>query len=151
MGGSWFNDRCLVTRSCAISTGVNSGTPIPIDVCVALGDQFLGSLQNYHGRHYISVLCNIALVTMMNTNRYGTILVIADRWFPSSKLCSRCDYRLPELSLSVQEWICPECGMYHDRDANAAENLKRLATCFICFANEQIALPVANLAVTSGT
>ncbi len=35
--------------------------------------------------------------------RYGTTLVIADRWFPSSKLCSRCDYRLPELSLSVRE------------------------------------------------
>ena len=83
--------------------------------------------------------------------RYGTTLVIADRWFPSSKMCSRCDYRLPELSLSVREWICPECGTYHDRDVNAAKNLKRLATFFIGFANEQIALPVANLAVTSGT
>ncbi len=82
---------------------------------------------------------------------YGTTVVVADRFFPSSKRCSCCGYILPELSLSIREWTCPQCGTNHDRDVNAAQNLKRLATCSIGFANEPSALPVANQAATSDT
>ena len=47
-----------------------------------------------------------------------------DRFFPSSKLCSSCGHLLDELPLSVREWDCPACGAHHDRDINAAINIK---------------------------
>jgi putative transposase len=56
--------------------------------------------------------------------RIGGKLVEIDRWFPSSKLCSNCFYQLSELSLDVREWTCPHCNTHHDRDANAAQNIR---------------------------
>ena len=55
---------------------------------------------------------------------YGSRVVEVDRYFPSSKRCSDCRYVLPELALSVRKWTCPKCGTYHERDQNAAINLK---------------------------
>jgi putative transposase len=57
----------------------------------------------------------------------GGVVVVADRWYPSSKTCSGCGHKLQALRLSVREWACPECGAIHDRDVNAAINLKNLA------------------------
>lgn len=57
----------------------------------------------------------------------GGIVVVADRWFASSKICSSCGYKLKSLPLSVREWTCPACGKNHDRDVNAAINLKNYA------------------------
>ena len=59
--------------------------------------------------------------------REGATLVIAPRFYASSKTCSRCQHKLDELPLSVREWPCPSCGVVHDRDHNAALNLKSLA------------------------
>jgi putative transposase len=80
--------------------------------------------------------------------RYGTTLVLADRWYPSSKLCSTCGVRYGGLRLGERVWTCAACGAQHDRDINAAINLKRLATGALA---AQPALPVASPAVTSGT
>ena len=55
---------------------------------------------------------------------YGRTLVRIDRWYPSSKTCSDCGFLLAELDLEVREWTCPECGVCHDRDVNAALNIK---------------------------
>jgi len=57
------------------------------------------------------------------TQWYGSKLIIAPRFYPSSKKCSSCGYILPELKLSTRQWECPECGAVHDRDINAAINL----------------------------
>ena len=57
----------------------------------------------------------------------GCTVVIADRWFPSSKRCSACGHVLEKLLLSQRQWKCPECSAEHDRDINAAINLKQLA------------------------
>ncbi len=54
----------------------------------------------------------------------GGKLVEIDRWFPSSKLCSNCYYQINELPLDVREWTCPHCGTHHDRDGNAATNIR---------------------------
>ena len=54
---------------------------------------------------------------------YGRELVVIGRWYPSSKICSACGYRLAELSLSARHWTCPCCGARHDRDVNAAKNI----------------------------
>ena len=55
---------------------------------------------------------------------YGRTYLALDRFFPSSKLCSSCGYLLDELTLSVREWDCPRCDVHHDRDINAAVNIK---------------------------
>jgi putative transposase len=55
--------------------------------------------------------------------RFGRELVVADRWYPSSKTCSMCGYLLAELSLSTRIWTCPQCRARHDRDLNAAKNI----------------------------
>ena len=57
----------------------------------------------------------------------GGQVVVADRWYPSSKLCSSCGYRLEALSLAIRSWTCPGCGIAHERDVNAAINLKHIA------------------------
>ncbi|UUZ57005.1 transposase [Massilia sp. H-1] len=60
-------------------------------------------------------------------DRRGCNLVIADRWFPSSKTCSSCGYVLDALPLATRQWICTGCGSLHDRDRNAAINLRDIA------------------------
>jgi putative transposase len=80
------------------------------------------------------------------TLRYGTTLMLADRWYPSSKLCSGCGERYGSLSLGERAWTCAACGAQHDRDINAAINLQRLATGALA---AQSALPVASPAVTA--
>lgn len=55
----------------------------------------------------------------------GKILIKIDKWYPSSQLCSGCGYKNTETkNLSVREWTCPQCGIHHDRDKNAAINIK---------------------------
>jgi len=55
---------------------------------------------------------------------YDRNLIEIDRWFPSSKLCNICGFKNKELSLKDRKWICPECKTNHDRDINAAINIK---------------------------
>jgi len=56
---------------------------------------------------------------------YGTELVIANRWFPSSKTCSACGIVKADLTLADRVYECGECGLVLDRDVNAAVNLAR--------------------------
>ena len=58
--------------------------------------------------------------------RRGGMVVIADRWFPSSKTCSDCGTIQDKMPLAVRQWTCPDCGTIHDRDVNAARNLLAL-------------------------
>lgn len=58
---------------------------------------------------------------------YGIDLIIADRWYPSSKICSHCGNKKVKLSLSERTYVCEECGCVIDRDYNASLNLKYLA------------------------
>ena len=55
---------------------------------------------------------------------YGRDLIVIDRWYPSSKTCSACGHVAASLPLSVREWECATCGTRHDRDINAAINIK---------------------------
>ncbi len=55
---------------------------------------------------------------------YGVNLIKIDRFAPSSKTCSQCGYIYKGLKLSERSWTCPECGTHHDRDFNAACNIK---------------------------
>ncbi|MPY30909.1 IS200/IS605 family element transposase accessory protein TnpB [Streptomyces adustus] len=53
---------------------------------------------------------------------YGREVIVVDRWFPSSKLCSTCGSLQNRMPLHVRTWTCG-CGVTHDRDVNAAKNL----------------------------
>ena len=57
---------------------------------------------------------------------YGTRIVEADQWYPSSKTCSNCGVVNEDLGRE-REWNCPDCGAHHDRNENAARNLLKLA------------------------
>ena len=55
---------------------------------------------------------------------YGKKIVVIDRFYPSSQLCSACGTQWSGTKdLSVREWTCPNCGTVHDRDCNAAKNI----------------------------
>jgi putative transposase len=57
----------------------------------------------------------------------GGLVVVADRFYPSSKTCSSCGDILEKLPLSTREWECPNCHTHHNRDLNAAINLANYA------------------------
>lgn len=55
---------------------------------------------------------------------YGKKVIVIDRFYPSSQLCSNCGAQWTGTkNLSVREWTCPVCGEHHDRDVNAAKNI----------------------------
>ena len=54
----------------------------------------------------------------------GRTVVKIDRWFPSTKRCSACGHVGETKPLSVRHWQCEECGEHHDRDVNAAKNIR---------------------------
>ena len=67
---------------------------------------------------------------------YGRTLVKINQWFPSSKRCGSCGCIVESLPLNVREWDCPNCGVHHDRDINAARNLLAVGhTVEVCGAN----------------
>jgi transposase len=55
----------------------------------------------------------------------GKHLILIDRYFASSKLCSRCGWKNNNLTLQERAWTCLNCGSIHDRDENASLNLKQ--------------------------
>ena len=57
----------------------------------------------------------------------GKIVIEANKWFASSKTCNICGYVNKDLTISDRSWICPECGTEHNRDQNAAMNLRDVA------------------------
>lgn len=54
----------------------------------------------------------------------GRSVVAIDQYLPSSKCCSCCGFTMQKMPLNVRKWHCPECGADHDRDINAARNIK---------------------------
>ena len=65
----------------------------------------------------------------------GSVVVIAYQFYPSSKICSVCGHTLDkQIPLSIRAWRCPVCNAYHDRDHNAAINLKNNAVSYTVYA-----------------
>lgn len=60
---------------------------------------------------------------------YGKKLIVAGKFYPSSKTCSNCGCIKEELKLSERTYSCKDCGFSIDRDLNAALNLEKLGTC----------------------
>jgi putative transposase len=85
-----------------------------------------GMVRNHKLAHAISDTGWGTFVNFLSykLERSGGKLVEINRWFPSSKLCSNCHYQITELPLDIRTWICPSCGTHHDRDGNAAINIR---------------------------
>lgn len=73
-----------------------------------------------------AALAEIRRMLSYKTTWYGSALVEADRFYPSSKTCSACGGRKPSLTLAYRDFVCEHCGTVLDRDLNAAINLARL-------------------------
>jgi putative transposase len=67
---------------------------------------------------------------------YGREVIQVDRFYPSSKTCSSCGTIQSSLPLHIREWTCDACGTTHDRDINAAINLKALGTSASAFGED---------------
>lgn len=67
----------------------------------------------------------LRLYLIYKAEEEGIEIVLADKYFPSSQLCNCCGYKNKQVKdLNIRTWVCPECGVDHDRDLNAALNLK---------------------------
>ena len=55
---------------------------------------------------------------------YGRTFYQIDKFFPSSKTCNSCQFVIDALPLNIREWNCPKCNQHHDRDLNAALNIR---------------------------
>lgn len=85
-----------------------------------------GMLQNRRLSRKIHETAWSTLVSMINykSMKAGRTFHQIGRFVPSSKTCSCCGHTLEKLDLGTREWTCPSCGVEHDRDLNAAINIK---------------------------
>ena len=88
-----------------------------------------GMMKNHHLAQGIGDVSWSTFFTMLEykCQRYGKTLLKIGRFDPSSKICNKCGYLKRDLALSEREWICPDCDTHHDRDINAAINIKKFA------------------------
>ncbi|MBA4451262.1 transposase, partial [Cylindrospermopsis raciborskii CS-506_D] len=59
------------------------------------------------------------------TEKFSSKLMLVDRMFPSSQICSNCGQHRHKMPLKNRVYVCPECGHIEDRDLNAAKNIER--------------------------
>jgi len=88
-----------------------------------------GMQKNHKLAQSISDVSWSVFFTMLDykCRKYGKTLLTIGRFDPSSKMCNYCGYIHRDLKLSDREWTCPDCGTHHDRDVNAAINIKKFA------------------------
>ncbi len=98
------------------------GTIVVEDLNVA------GMLKNHHLARSVAdaSFAEIRRQLEYKAPAHGGTVIVADRWYPSSKTCNDCGHKV-ELTLSDRTWTCPNCGVVHDRDLNAARNLRDYA------------------------
>ena len=84
-----------------------------------------GMMKNHKLSKAISDVCWSKFIDTLEykANWNDKSVVHIDRFFPSSKTCSKCGWINNNLTLKDREWICPKCGEKHDRDFNAATNI----------------------------
>jgi len=109
-----------------VSHGVTSARPR----AVVLEDLNVSGMMKNH--HLAKAIADVSFYELRRqveykTDREGIEFILADRWFPSSKTCSRCGWRNGDLSLEDRIFECWECGLVIDRDLNAAINLAAIA------------------------
>ncbi|MHA1193398.1 MAG: RNA-guided endonuclease TnpB family protein [Promethearchaeota archaeon] len=97
--------------------------------CIILEDLNVKGMQQFNSGISKSVSLDFSWNQFITILKYkmeakGKHLILVDRFFPSSKLCSVCGFKNKELSLSTRRWTCLSCNAHHDRDVNAAKNIR---------------------------
>jgi putative transposase len=115
---------------------INKSTTILAKTCDAIVVETLNILGIAQNRHLSKAVYDAAWGEFIRqlkykTTWYGSLLIQADQWFPSSKTCSRCGVVKTKLLLSEREFVCNNCDLIIDRDLNAAINLAKWGLCFI--------------------
>ena len=84
---------------------------------------------SYNAKNYVDLAWyDFTQLLLDKAQFYNCIVIKADKYFASSQLCSECGYKNEKVKdLSVRQWTCPSCGTEHNRDVNAAINLRDLA------------------------
>lgn len=84
-----------------------------------------GMLKNKFLAKHIQKSCWRMFMTRIEykAKKLGIQVVYADRFFPSSQICSNCGKNTGKKKLKIRKWICQYCGTHHDRDINASKNL----------------------------
>lgn len=84
-----------------------------------------GMLKNHKLAKAIQEVCFFKFKTILQSKAFvnDKKVVLIDRYYPSSKTCYDCGYVYKDLTLNEREWACPQCGLIHDRDINAAKNI----------------------------
>lgn len=97
-------------------------------------------IKGRNARNYVDVSWSKFVSTLVWKSLFNNCFVVnADKWYPSSQLCSSCGFRFSGTKdLRVREWKCPKCGIKHDRDQNAALNLRQNALLFLSDLNKGI-------------
>ncbi len=88
-----------------------------------------GMLANHHLAQAVSdaSFFEVKRQLLYKAGQYGGHVQLVDRWYASSKTCSRCDWIHDDLTLAERVFICHECGLVLDRDHNAAINIRKEA------------------------
>ncbi len=101
--------------------------------CIILEDLNIKGMQQFNSGFSKSVTRDFSWNQFVNQLHYklverGHHLIVVDRWFPSSKLCSQCGWKHNNLKLYERTWKCQVCGSFHQRDRNASINLLKEGT-----------------------
>lgn len=85
-----------------------------------------GMTKNHHSAKVIQDASFGTLVSMLKYKAawHNRQIIEVGRFYPSSKVCSSCCHRMQYMGLEVRKWTCPNCHTTHDRDINAAINIK---------------------------
>ncbi|MBV9385892.1 MAG: transposase [Chroococcidiopsidaceae cyanobacterium CP_BM_ER_R8_30] len=72
-------------------------------------------------------------------------VIFIDRWYPSTKTCSKCGFELDKLDLQDRWWRCPSCQSENDRDLNAALNIKKVGSSILSGGDIRLAVPAISV------
>lgn len=99
-----------------------------VDGCEGIGLESLDAagISDNHGSNRDASIGRLLWAILYKCHQAGRPVHQVGRYFPSSQLCSRCGRRHGPHPVEIREWTCP-CGAHHDRDVNAATNLKHEA------------------------
>ena len=86
----------------------------------SMDKQFKKSINDFGFHTFLAILEYVA-------HKTGKTVMYADKYYPSSQLCSSCGHKNTALKdIKIREWVCPNCGTIHNRDLNAALNLQKV-------------------------
>ncbi len=145
-GRNWHKTKAKLTRLHERITNVRRNVTHNLTAALVRGYRWIGienlSVKGMARTRLAKSVMDAAMAEVRRQLTYkaplaGSTIVVADRWFPSSKTCSDCGVVLDKLPLSMRRWTCDACGSEHDRDVNAAINLRGLAAAHAVTAQRQ--------------